>query len=908
MNLSGLSYLQFLLVDAFVTLYLFWRIHETGSWSAINPLSASRSAARMLAYYFCLIAMALFMGRDGIMAAQELQDVESVSRIGLSGPAGIRQGLRLWTFGMAFLFLALGLVMLNWSSHSVKQVLGDNSPLGDVPGKALAGFGLASFIFTIVAHFVANARLAISCFMLVFLGAMIWVLLRRLQVAATDRPQYRQTPLLNVIYLLEVQTLDYMKHSGILLALSMFAFVLMFMAFDISYLTPGQTVQRRLAGGNTTTGIGTLITAVIAIIVTSMLEKVETMDSKNRATFLGNSRPATAKKSIRPGQQLFSKSRSRMHSNVSEAKAPLVQSAAMDQSDVDSTGNYLKHIPYIDRMTRENSFFGQGPWSAQIAQSNHESSHTSSVVIPGTPQQLEQLVRSNTGSNIVSAEARQDMMRQSVLNNSSALFSESEASGSRYGYPHPNNSSLVQSSVNESGMVYPPSVLPPSANLVLKSMSTTNSGHPSTYDSNPSVRSNQLPPTIGQRQISAQNGQLPMFPYSSAAAAYTNDGFSITAHRDSNPHLPSDSEQTVITTAVLRPPLSKRDSQLSDRVSSFAPETYQYDPITAGEGAHSSETTNPFSTLPRPESKSSERPASGQISTAAALSLTSISTAVVSDMSVANPSPSPPLIPIKSSPSKGPVLIRKGSRASARRKNTLDRSGSFKRHNRSHGDMNVILTNNTLLEADDEHTGCAWRYDSDKRDSSTVGRMGPDGPPPPPNVDQADSTRSLYMQSLTSMQMNRNSDLFSSIGSMHTGATSDAFFTPDSSMAQINIMDGPSIARILSNTSQYSTLSSGRAPPNARLPTIDERPYSAPSKQADDSKDIIHGEIITTSLRRAETLRKAVATDVSAIDVSGTSGSTAPSEPVGSVGDLISAMPVPSAVTSPTTTQGRALL
>ncbi|KAJ1955971.1 hypothetical protein EC988_001586, partial [Linderina pennispora] len=176
MNLSGLSYLQFLLVDAFVTLYLFWRIHETGSWSAINPLSASRvkrqerieSAARMLAYYFCLIAMALFMGRDGIMAAQELQDVDlcrasvylgqQVAPLDVPQQPGIRQGLRLWTFGMAFLFLALGLVMLNWSSHSVKQVLGDNSPLGDVPGKALAGFGLASFIFTIVAHFVAYGK------------------------------------------------------------------------------------------------------------------------------------------------------------------------------------------------------------------------------------------------------------------------------------------------------------------------------------------------------------------------------------------------------------------------------------------------------------------------------------------------------------------------------------------------------------------------------------------------------------------------------------------------------------------------------------------------------------------------------------------------------------------------------
>ncbi|KAJ1930957.1 hypothetical protein FBU59_006872, partial [Linderina macrospora] len=359
-----------------------------------------------------------------------------------------------------------------------------------------------------------------------------------------------------------------------------------------------------------------------------------------------------------------------MHSSASEAKAPLVQSAAMDAvPGADSAGNYLRHIPYIDRMTRENSFFGQGPWSAQTALSNRGSEYTGSPIVPGTPQQLEQLVRSNTGSNVVSAEARQDMMRQSVLNNSSALFSESEASGSRYGYPLPaNNSSLVQSSINESGMIYPPSVPPPSANLVLKSMSTTNSGRPSTYDSNPSVRSNQLLPSMGQHQASSQNGQLPTFPYSSTAAAYTNDGFSITAHRDSNPHLPSDSEQTAITTAVLCPPSSKRDSQLSaiviaqnpnlpypsgtssitERAPSFAPETYQYDPVAAGDESHSGEPTNPFSTLPLPESTSSERPASGQISTAAALSLTSvqvkpeqapahISTVVASNMSATNP-------------------------------------------------------------------------------------------------------------------------------------------------------------------------------------------------------------------------------------------------------------------------------
>ncbi|ORX65039.1 hypothetical protein DL89DRAFT_296679 [Linderina pennispora] len=155
------------------------------------------------------------------------------------------------------------------------------------------------------------------------------------------------------------------------------------------------------------------------------------------------------------------------------------------------------------------------------------------------------------------------------------------------------------------------------------------------------------------------------------------------------------------------------------------------------------------------------------------------------------------------------------------------------------------------------------KYDSDKRDSSTVGRMGGMAPF---HCGQRHERRpggqhaSLYMQSLTSMQMNRNSDLFSSIGSMHTGATSDAFFTPDSSMAQINIMDGPSIARILSNTSQYSTLSSDE---------VFEPAASHLDLPESGSHDIIHGEIVTTSLRRAD-LTKGRCHDVSAIDVSGT--------------------------------------
>ncbi|KAJ1945225.1 hypothetical protein GGF37_001796, partial [Kickxella alabastrina] len=114
MNISGLSYLQYLLIDAFVAIYIFIHVHLSGNWSSIVPFSAlrldpqSRNDAffKILGFYSSLVGTILFMVKDGIMAAQEIQDVrlcqasvyarEDVVPLDQQQLPDIERGLMLW--------------------------------------------------------------------------------------------------------------------------------------------------------------------------------------------------------------------------------------------------------------------------------------------------------------------------------------------------------------------------------------------------------------------------------------------------------------------------------------------------------------------------------------------------------------------------------------------------------------------------------------------------------------------------------------------------------------------------------------------------------------------------------------------------------------------------------------------
>ncbi|KAJ2773767.1 hypothetical protein IWQ57_001146, partial [Coemansia nantahalensis] len=126
MNISGLSYLQFALVDGVAAVYLLLRVCETRAWSRINPVSVLRQGpstrgsglATMVGYFSCVAATVLFLVKDGLMAHQELQDValcraavylrEEVTPTDAQQLPVIKTGLLLWDLGSALQILALG--------------------------------------------------------------------------------------------------------------------------------------------------------------------------------------------------------------------------------------------------------------------------------------------------------------------------------------------------------------------------------------------------------------------------------------------------------------------------------------------------------------------------------------------------------------------------------------------------------------------------------------------------------------------------------------------------------------------------------------------------------------------------------------------------------------------------------
>ncbi|KAJ1800279.1 hypothetical protein LPJ56_006517, partial [Coemansia sp. RSA 2599] len=171
MNLSGLSYLQFLLVDVFVALYLFLHLHLSQNWSGIAPFSALRqdpharidALIKMIGFYCCLAGTLLFLVKDGIMADQEFDDVAlcrqsvyqniDVVPLDLEQLPDIKKGLLLWNLGTGFHLMALGCAMHCWAANSLRKVLGNNTLMSAATGFSMFGIGFAGFIVAIATHF-----------------------------------------------------------------------------------------------------------------------------------------------------------------------------------------------------------------------------------------------------------------------------------------------------------------------------------------------------------------------------------------------------------------------------------------------------------------------------------------------------------------------------------------------------------------------------------------------------------------------------------------------------------------------------------------------------------------------------------------------------------------------------------
>ncbi|KAJ1994782.1 hypothetical protein GGI25_001440 [Coemansia spiralis] len=761
MNLSGLSYLQFSLVDGFVLLYLFLRIHGTQSWPGINPFSVLRASQRsrgsgivaMIGFYCCVIATALFLAKDGIMANQELQDValcrsavylqEKVTPLDSEELPGIKKGLVLWDIATGFHLLALGCVMCNWASAPLRQLLGKSALMNTPTGLSMLGLGGVGLIAAIVSHIGAFnglsndpsrarsvSRMVTTIFFLLFLVLLLWVVMRITRTlkqtlardpAATvslvsaayklhNQPGY---PMATLHYLLGMQMLSFMNNSTVLLCIVLFLRILFFLVFDISYLTPSQTLVVNLAENNTFTGIATLASSLVSVLVVQILfpysqgvlvgvlSKVADFDPGARFAFIDGQPVGRTGGIPVPKLDQMSESRDHSFSNAGDAtirsRAPTTASLAvekmlgnssirgvashqvhlpvlpnnMQEKPLDAAQamppfdashhvseqrrNYLDLIPYIDRNTRENSFFSQGPWTQPVTQTlspnalsdsttiERTRSNTSTPVSAATtttttttgtnpflqnqqpqapPMQLEELVRSNTGVSLISADSHREILRNSNIPNTSLIFDEDERDGmrtlSQQGLDQPINRSQVTSAF----------IPLSSSNLAFSQTTAANKVN--------------LSESIGSNLTQPSNGQ-------SLHAEVLQDS------------VDSDRPDSIVS-AYIRPdnstPMIKRLFNNDDnRPSSYASTEQYYEPMSSGNGSKSNEqtalqtSTNPF-----------EDPGAVGRADRPTVPVYVANISHVAEDTIARDMGTP-----------GPILIRKGSKASLRRKGTLER-------------------------------------------------------------------------------------------------------------------------------------------------------------------------------------------------------------------------------------------
>ncbi|KAJ2832994.1 hypothetical protein J3B01_004606 [Coemansia erecta] len=943
MNLSGLSYLQFSLVDAFVAVYMLLRVHDTQSWASINPISVLRQGrgtrlstlVTMLGFYSSLAATVLFLAKDGIMAGNELDDVnlcraavylqQQVTPPDEQQLPDVKNGLLLWNLGTAFHLLSLGCVMYLWASAPLRKLLGRKAVMSTMVGIVMLGLGALGWVAVVAAHFAtfsalsdntANARsisrIVGSAFFLVFMALLawvvgrVWLILRHTRrrdplatatLVSTTQKLHAQGgyPLATLQYLLGIQMLSFMNSSAILLVLVLFLRALFFLIFDISFLTPERSAILSLAANNAYTGIGTLAASLVSVLVVQILFPCRQdimVDVLSMASELAQpERMAFIDAQLKAGSTVpmprlttTMTSRDRMLSNAadsnSRSRAPTSASLAveklMSSTNLPATNpeseKYLDEIPYIDRDGRENSFFSQGPWSHPVTHTlsaMHTGDRDSSTVSGagfssplGGSRNLEEIVRSNTGSSLITVEGRQDMLRHAVLKNEQS------------------RSQVLSTFVPLS-----------SSNLAL---------------------------------ATASNANTSILTSSAVTTATQQSGLSLHAEALQDPD--NGARPDSIVSSYIRPDNAMpppRRMFAEPRPSSFVSEDYQYDPTV---GLDDDKPKNPF--VDEEPGRTAE-PQSVYVATPAADDN-------VDDFDADD---------TQGLSGIGPILIRKGSKASLRRKGTIERrrqrrareaedmqremqessASDMQKSSQENSSESIALehavpsapeskprTNVSRMSAFNgspnslpallEMHGQEDDIPNIQRDSSTISIM-------PWEQKNKDSVRtaathqlqgtnhpaSLFRQSIGSAISSRHSndvfasasslnasatnDMFASASSMHGAASFDAFasassmngtagngafFTPEASVAQVHDDLRPSTAP---STSQRHTL----APHEHMQPAISD---------ADD--DIVAGG---GRLRRAQTLRKAVDTDASAMESS--IGDT-------DTGDLISALPMPS--------------
>ncbi|KAJ2459187.1 hypothetical protein GGF42_001621 [Coemansia sp. RSA 2424] len=721
MNLSGLSYVQFLLVDAFVAIYLFIRIHETGSWAGINPIAALRrnrngELARLLGFYCCVAASALAIAKDAIMSGQELDDVNlcresiytrrPVTPLDAVQLPGIKTGLLLWDVSSGFHLLALGCMLSFWaSSMPLRHILGKDGFMNSTARKLMLAWGGAGLVVAIAVHFGVHqgdetararsiSRLATSALFFVTLALLVWVILR---VGRILRQQANR-PLNTIHHVLSTQLLAFMNDSAQLLAVVLFVRSLPLLTFDISYLSPAQTIGQSLASSSMLLGIGTLASSLVSACIVNVmfplrlgilgdaLSKVSSSgngekDQVARLAFfdelshhhhghlpsnmggqVSHLEPSLTLNGTNHGSSR--KSRSRAPTAASLAVEKLMprstsrdnnsnSNAKLDQSftthggdDIDDVTNYLEHIPYIDRNARENSYFAMGPWTQPVTKvlTPHTSLSpngpigivTSLSSSPATQslQRIDPQARANVESTIMSPEDRR-----------TSVFSDQD--GSVLGYmDQQQQQQLANASwVSRRSQVISSYVPLSSSNLALA---------PSIAGLNGSGLSNSA----------LTSGSHPSGP--SLHAEPLGDTQAEGSRPDS------------IISSYIRPdnrlPMF-RNVLKSERKSSFASDDYQYEP--SGGPQHLSR-NNPFEANSSPLAL---RPIQTAATAAAA-------TAEKTPVYIASPVPSDAAngseeaddglgSNSKMQEGVGPVLIHKGSKASLRRKNTVERLKRF---------------------------------------------------------------------------------------------------------------------------------------------------------------------------------------------------------------------------------------